>query len=246
LLVNIPWSRHRPAPLVGETLNIEPFYSENGYSATRFDAVVTHVGLMSISAEHKSDDPSIENAATYTPKSGTAVVATFVREYQLYSFESAVQKAGITPLSSTIVLSRPKRVVKVQRRFFYRVPMETRTTFRLRRLGAYPEDRLPASIINISEGGMLITTGTPLQQGALIEFRIPAGVDGDDFDVVAEVLDSSTDLGSRYESTIARLRFDGSAAVGLTDALREKLVKYLFEQQRLMLQARRLLNGPKK
>ncbi len=202
-------------------------------------------GLRTLTAEHLVDYGEL--SAQSLPKLNSVVVASFFREESLYSFESVIKEYGRNnDRETTIVLGRPKRIVKVQRRFFYRVPVETRTTYRPLMAGFPGEEKIPAKIVNISEGGMLIATNGRISEGSLITVMVPAGHDAEAMEVCAEVLQVTDDFNAKQETTVARLRFDGSDRVMLADEHRKQLVTYLFEQQRLMLQARRLLNTAKK
>jgi c-di-GMP-binding flagellar brake protein YcgR len=246
LLANIPWSRHQILPNSGEQISIERTFPDTELIASGCHAVVKKTGLRTVVAEHT---PSCETSDSELPlpRLNSSVVATFFRDDVLYSFESVVQRyIPRTNGTTTIVLRRPKRVVKVQRRFSYRIPVETRTCYRLRNpLGLMGEVH-GAKIVNISEGGMLIETAGELPENALVTIDVPSGNDGEAMSVVAEVLEVREVLTLNQHKKIGRLRFDGGDRVQLTKDERDLLVRYIFEQQRMMLQTRRLLNTVKK
>jgi c-di-GMP-binding flagellar brake protein YcgR len=238
LLVNIPWSRRQQLPETGEQIVIEQAYSLVDQSSSRLLATVNHVGFRSLTASGVIDDD--------LPVIRTNVVASFLRDQQLYTFDSVIERYGRSNGETTVVLQRPKRVVKVQRRFSYRVPVQTRTTFRISGAFSQQSEPLTGKIGNISEGGLLLITDESLRHGAVVAIHIPSGTDGETMEVTAEVIDFVRDDLMNPHTSVVRLRFDGSNGVGLTNDQREQLVRYLFEQQRLMLQARRLLNTAKK
>jgi c-di-GMP-binding flagellar brake protein YcgR len=240
LFVNVPWSRTQPLPHAGEEIFIQQTYSDTGFGAPRYPALVRQMGIRSMTAEYVGTDTGS------LPQLHTNVVASFFLNDQLYTFESVVQKYRTTASGAMVYLQRPRRVIKVQRRFSYRVPVETRTTYRFQWPGPSFPEPLHAKIVNLSEGGMLITTNGPVYENAMVTINVPCGKEGDTMDVTAEILEVKEDPSLRQETKVARLRFDGSNKVSLTDQQRTGIVTYLFEEQRLMLQARRLLNPPKK
>lgn len=219
---------------------IEEVFPEYGVRSSRFSTLVKRIGMRTMSVKYSG-----EGTDGLPPLHATVEVSFFLNEH-LYSFQSVVQRYEFDLAGALILLQRPKKVTKVQRRFSYRVPVETRTTYRFHLPGPTFPEPLSAKIVNLSEGGMLITTNCPMYEGALLSIMSPSGKEGEVMQVTAEVLEVREDLSLRQETKIARLRFDGSERAHLTEEQRKGIVTYLFEQQRLMLQTRRLLNPAKK
>jgi c-di-GMP-binding flagellar brake protein YcgR len=233
-------------PDVGEVISIEQFRPIPGEEPLRVDAVVRKIGFRSLVAESVGAHGSNDSRYHLLDQPG-AVVASFVRQENFYSFESSITGYDGAGGAASMILRRPKRVVKVQRRSSYRVFIEMMTTFRLASESPRGRDvRRPAKIINISEGGLLISCSEILLPGVEIVITIPSGREASMIDLKAEILEVSDFKPQRPRHFIARLRFSEFGSDRVTQEHREEIARYVFEQQRLMLQTRRLLYPAKK
>ena len=165
---------------------------------------------------------------------------SFLRGDALYRFETRlvgpVRGGGLT-------IARPRQVVRIQRRQYYRLSLELPTTFRLltgegRRDASAP---LPARLVNLSGGGALLAAAKPAPAGLSVVVRVPAGVMGDPLDVDAEVLDCRVAAQGVARTYLIRLRFFDPPRLSAED--REAIIAHIFQQQRLMLKGRKLLRA---
>ena len=168
------------------------------------------------------------------------LILSFVRGDALYRFETRL----VGPArGGGLAVARPRQVVRVQRRQYYRLPLESPTTFRLlaengRRDASPP---LPARLVNLSGGGALLAASKPVPSGLSVAVRVPAGVQGDPMDVDAEVLDCHVAAQGAARTYLIRLRFYDPPRLAPED--RESIIAHIFQQQRLMLKGRKLLRA---
>jgi len=166
------------------------------------------------------------------------VLVTYDRGEALYHFEAIVFG---DPREGQLILSRPREVTRVQRRNYYRLPLQSPTTFRL----LEPDERsistgpMAARLVNLSGGGAMLSTNKPIAAGTRALVRVPTGKDGAPLDVVAETLDCRSTTQGRSSAYLIRFRFFGSPT--LTQEDRESIISYIYEQQRVMLKLRRMM-----
>ena len=142
--------------------------------------------------------------------------------------------------SGTLAVSRPRIVTKIQRRQFYRLPLQSPTTFRVRgEAGATAP--VPARLVNLSGGGALLASGKPVPSGLRVFVRVPSGKQGDLLDVESDSLDCRVAAQGLAKIYLIRLRFLGPPH--LTEEDREEIIAYIFEQQRMLLRTRKLLRN---
>ncbi len=163
----------------------------------------------------------------------------FARADALYRFETH----QVGPLRrGTLAVAWPRQIVRVQRRQFYRLPLESPTTLRvLNDDGRASSAPLPARLVNLSGGGALVALGKPVPPGLLVSVRVPTGKTGDLLPLDADVLDCTVAQQGRARVYLLRLRFFSSPH--LSDEDREAVIAFLHEQQRLLLRARKLLRA---
>jgi c-di-GMP-binding flagellar brake protein YcgR len=170
----------------------------------------------------------------------SAITVTFIHGDALYRFETRL----VGPAhAGRLILARPRRVVRIQRRQYYRLPMESPTTYRLLLSDGRrdPSGPSPARLINMSGGGVLLACGKPVPAGLSVAVRIPAGTEGDLLDVEAEVLDCHVASQGASRVYLARLRFYDPPRLEAAD--RDAIIAFIFYQQRLMLRGRKLLRA---
>ena len=156
----------------------------------------------------------------------------FERGDALYHFETRL----IGPARrGAVTVAFPRKVVRVQRRQYYRLLLEKPATFRVQTLGI-PSAPQAARLVNLSGGGALLAVGRPLPAGLVVSLRIPTGNDGSLMPVDAETLGCQVTMQGSSRVYFARLRF-----TSLTDDNRDAIIAYIHEQQRIFLRSRKLL-----
>lgn len=164
---------------------------------------------------------------------------TFVRGDALYQCETRV----LGPVrGGALVVSRPRQVTRIQRRHFYRLPLQSPTTFRvLGTDGLAVSAPQPGRLVNLSGGGALLASSKPVPGGVTVSLRVPVGKDGDSINVEGEVLDCHVVTQGLGRVFLVRVRFYGAPRVLEED--REGIVNFIYEQQRIMLRNRKLLRA---
>ena len=230
-----------PLPQAGDIVSL---HAAGNSEVGVYQARVRAVGPRRILLESQEASPassgsaSPEDAAlTHALPPRTALTLSFLRDDNLYHCETRVvgpAKAG------TLAVSRPRIVTKIQRRQFYRLPLQSPTTFRVRgESGATPP--VPARLVNLSGGGALLASGKPVPSGLRVLVRVPTGKQGDLLDVESDALDCRVAAQGLARIYLIRLRFLGPPH--LTEEDREEIIAYIFEQQRMLLRNRKLLRN---
>jgi c-di-GMP-binding flagellar brake protein YcgR len=165
------------------------------------------------------------------------VMLTYDRGEAFYSFQTSIARKSA---NGALSILKPRQVTRIQRRDYYRLSLHSPTTYRLvyssanLRLGAHA-----ARIVNLSGGGAMIATNHPVGIGANVLIRIPVDKQGGLMDVESEALDCRTAEEGLSRAYIVRLKFHGPPS--LTKEERDGIISYIFEQQRIMLKTRRIL-----
>lgn len=158
----------------------------------------------------------------------------FDRGDALYHFETRI----VGPARrNAIAIAWPRRIVRVQRRQFYRLLLETPTTFRLQSAVGAPAP-VVARLVNLSGGGALLAVGKPLAAGLAVSVRIPSGKEGELISVQAETLDCQVETQGSARVYFARLHF-----LPMPDRDADAIVAFIHEQQRVLLRNRKLLRA---
>ncbi len=217
-----------PGLHVGETVRLQVVGGEQGDT---FGACVRAVGMKRIVLD------LLDQAVPAVP---TPLIVSFVRGDALYQFQT---QAIATAWTRSLTVAFPRQVVRLQRRQFYRLPLEWPTTFRvLDEDGGVGSAPYAARLVNLSGGGALLAaTDSPIPPGVTLVVRIPAGRDGGSLAVEASVLQCRVATQDASRLYLARLRFLG--APRLSDERRSAVIAYLHEQQRLMRRTHKLLRG---
>lgn len=225
-----------PLPRVGKTVRLHVASDAHlGVYHARVRALgVRRILLDSPESVAPEDDPeeSLFSLPTRTP-----LTLSFIRADELYQCETRVvgpAKAG------TLTVARPRVVTRVQRRHFYRLPLQSPTTFRVRG-EAGSTAPIPARLVNLSGGGALLASPKPVLGGLRVSVRVPTGKEGDLLEVEADALDCRVTMQGLARIYLVRLRFLGPPL--LTEEEREEIVAYIFEQQRFLLRSRKLLRA---
>ena len=234
-------SGQAPLPDVGDTVRLHAETNHTGAGVGFYEARVKAVGPRRLLLEspqtlsHAAEDGAPALTSALPPR--TALTLTFICGDNLYQCETHVvgpAKAG------TLAVIRPRIVTKVQRRQFYRLPLQSPTTFRVRGESGSTAP-LPARLVNLSGGGALLASGKPVPSGLRVLVRVPAGRQGDLLDIEADALDCRVATQGLARIYLIRLRFLGPPH--LTEEDREEIVAYIFEQQRMLLRNRKLLRA---
>ena len=233
-------SSRAPLPEPGDTVRLHAHTTHAGAEVGVYEARVKAVGLRRILLESPqtlshTEDGAPAPAGALPPR--TALMLSFVCGDNLFQCETRVVgpvKAG------TLAVIRPRLVTKVQRRQFYRLPLQSPTTFRVQGASGSTAP-VPARLVNLSGGGALLASGKPVPSGLRVLVRVPAGRQGDLLDVESDALDCRVATQGIARIYLIRLRFLGPPH--LTEEDREEIVAYIFEQQRVLLRNRKLLRA---
>jgi len=167
----------------------------------------------------------------------TSVVITYDRGEALYHFQTRV--VGPTR-DGLVIVARPRQITRVQRRDYYRLPLQAPTTFRVIAPAThFSSSPLVGRLVNLSGGGAMLSTGKPIAAGTRALLRVPSGKDGSPMDIVAESLDCRSASHGRFNAYLVRFRFPDSPTLRSDD--REAIIAYIYEQQRTLLRLRRFI-----
>jgi len=230
----VPEDARVPLPQVGEMVRL---HASGNAQVGVYHARVRAVGPGRLLLDSPESTPSPEDDEFGMPPlpPRTPLTLSFVRADALFQCETRVvgpAKAG------TLTVARPRLVTKIQRRQFYRLPLQSPTTFRVRGESGSSAP-VAARLVNLSGGGALLASAKPVPGGLQVLVRVPTGKDAALLDVDADVLDCRVATQGRSRIYLVRLRFLG--APHLTDEERDEIVAYIFEQQRMLLRNRKLL-----
>lgn len=225
-----------PLPRVGETVRL---HAVGDAQLGVYHARIRAIGLRRILLDSPEaaalpdgldDLPPIPALTFRTP-----LTLSFLHEENLYQCETRVVGP---PKAGTLTVTRPRIVTRIQRRQFYRLPLQSPTTFRVRGdIGSTAP--IPARLVNLSGGGALLASTKPVLGGLRVSVRVPTGKEGDLLEVEADALDCRVMTQGPARTYLVRLRFLGPPM--LTEEEREEIVAYIFEQQRYLLRTRKLL-----
>jgi c-di-GMP-binding flagellar brake protein YcgR len=234
-------------PNVGESVRIQ---AARGEQVGVFYARVRAVGLRRIVVDAQEalipsvndewgallDHDPLPSSETVNLAIRTPVTVSFTRGGALFQFETKIVGSG---RANTLAIQRPRQVTKVQRRQFYRLPLQSPTTFRVSAEAANSDsDPIAGRMVNLSGGGVLLASPKPIRMGLLVKVRIPVGREGERIDVSAEALDCRVAAQGSARIFLVRLQFLGPPDLSIED--RDLIVAYIFEQQRIILRNRKL------
>ena len=228
-----------PFPHVGEMVRL---HVAGAAHVGVYQARVRALGLRRIvleSAETVSPSENLDHD-TY-PRANlpvrTALTLSFLRGDSLFQCQTHV----VGPAKpGALTVARPRVVTRLQRRQFYRLPLQSPTTFRVQGETGTSAP-LAARLVNLSGGGALLAASKPVIGGLRVLVRVPTGKNGDLLDVEADALDCRVATQGLSRVYLIRLRFLGPPH--LTDEDRDEIVAFIFEQQRLLLRNRKLLRA---
>ena len=220
-----------PLPEIGETVRL---HAADESQVGVYHARVRALGPRRILLESLETAPFPDDEHALPPR--TALTLSFLRDDALYQCETRV--VGPPGRTGALAVSRPRVVTRVQRRQYYRLPLQSPTTFRVRGEESFTGP-VPARLVNLSGGGALLSASKPVPSGLRVRVRVPTGTDGEMIDIDSECLDCRVASQGLSRVYLIRLRFFGPPL--LSDEERDDIVAYIFEQQRIMLKTRKLL-----
>ncbi len=226
-----------PLPRVGETIRLQVLddFHLGVYHARVRALAPRRLVFDSPEATAPVGAPEEESAPLTGLPVRTPLLLSFLRADEMYQCETRVigpSRAG------SLAVARPRVVTRVQRRQFYRLPLQSPTAFRVRGEGAYT-DPVAARLVNLSGGGALLSSPKPVPGGLRVRVRVPTGKQGALLEVDGDVLDCHVATQGLARVYLIRVRFLGPPL--LTEEERDEIVAYIFEQQRLLLRTRKLL-----
>lgn len=222
-------------PVAGDVLVLEFIQDDKSNVPPRYQATIEAVGLRRLMlGPIRPLVPGLPSNPFVTKRQ--AIRVTYSRGSTLYRFD-----ARPIPCGRDWALLRPRRVVRIERRGYYRMMVETPTSYKL--IGDSKELKLSGRIANLSAGGLLLCTPTEIRIGQRIMVAVPVGKSGYVVDIAGDVLDTSVHVDRGRASYMARVRFVSTGQLAICPETREEIVTYIFEQQRLMLRTRKLMQG---
>ncbi len=227
-----PAQERAPLPRLGEAVRL---HSAADFEVGVYQARVRAVGLRRIFLEDvEAVSPEIMSPASRLAAK-IPLVLSFARADSLYQFDTRI----LGPVKGeTLAVMRPRVITRLQRRQFYRLPLQSPTTFRVRG-DSGSTAALAARLVNLSGGGALLASPKPVPGGLRVLVRVPTGKEGALMELEADSLDCRVATQGAARIYLVRLRFLGPPQI--TEEEREAVVAYIFEQQRMMLRNRRLL-----
>ena len=227
-------------PAIGDTVLLEVIPATSDRLPALYSARVSDLRARKlILAELKSASARTESHAL--DFGASLIRVSFAVDGHRYRFEVNGGRRPIRPLNrDQYAVTVPMRIDRVEQRRFFRMLLETPTWYRLET--APRHWRLPARIVDLSGGGMLLSTDESVSPGCKLLVQTPSGKDGHTVDMVAEVIDCVARSVRTRRWFAVRLKFvDGTSRAAEEE--RDAIVAYVFEQQRLMLRARKLTIG---
>jgi c-di-GMP-binding flagellar brake protein YcgR len=226
-------------PEVGELVRIQTgALSDVGVYFARVRNVGSRKLMLQMEDAPSAEAVQAEASTVLALSNRSTVLVSYDRGEALYHFQTRVVGP---PRDMSITLLRPREITRVQRRNYYRLPLQAPTTFRL----LEPDERsissppMAARLVNLSGGGAMLSTSKPIAAGTRALVRVPTGKDGAPLDVVAETLDCRSTTQGRSSAYLIRFRFPGPPTLSNDD--RESIITYIYEQQRMLLRLRRLI-----
>lgn len=169
-----------------------------------------------------------------TPLPRETLTLFFDRGDALYHFETRLVGPS---RRGAVAVAWPRRIVRVQRRQFYRLLLETPTTVRVQQ-AVGTGTPVVARLVNLSGGGALVAVGKPLPAGLPVSVRIPSGKAGDLVSVDAQTLDCHVATQGAARVYFARLHF-----LPLSETQQDGIIAFIHERQRVLLRNRKLLRA---
>lgn len=167
---------------------------------------------------------------------GCTVEGTAVLSKAAYLFTCTLADRRLDEVLATLYLTRPPYLLRVQRRKFYRVPVDIGIVFTV---SGSNEDPASGTVVDISAGGLRVITSKAVRAGALVKLRLPLITYAGDPICNARVLVSRPMSGvtsrGRYLLQLELL--------DTTEALRDAIVALVFATQRSLARAK---TGPPK
>ena len=162
---------------------------------------------------------------------GCMVEGTAVLSKAAYLFTCTLADRRLDEVLATLYRARPPFLLRVQRRKFYRVPVDIGIVFSV---SGSIENPASGTVVDISAGGLRVITNKPVRAGALLKLRLPLITYAGDPICNARVLVSRpmSGLSSRHRYLLQLELLD------TTEALREAIVALVFATQRSLARAK--------
>lgn len=158
-------------------------------------------------------------------REGTAIEIIFADEVSAYSFSTTIIKRLSYPIP-TFIVEQPKKIKKIQRRRFVRVPLVYPFKYHV-----FEEDGLSAEkngfINDLSGGGLLFKAKENLSAGTIVYLKIK--ISDTEMELPARVVRSQKDIEAEKDYYIISVEFQD-----ITEKIRDKIISYVFDIQREM------------
>lgn len=172
-----------------------------------------------------------------SPRAGSPIEVTVIGRSAAYRFLSIVRGFREGPGASAIVLARPPWVEKIQRREYFRVPIEAPTSVTARGPGQAQPITMACTIKDLSAGGVRLVCPAPLPTDTFLAIRVPTSAESvTRFE--ARVRSCGAECGSTDRFVIG-CEFDR-----MDEDTRNRLVNYCFDLERSARAGRRQTAQP--
>lgn len=171
----------------------------------------------------------LKNGEVVRIPEGTEVTLSFIDQVAVYSVDCMVVsfKWGQIP---TVILSSPINARRVQRRNFVRLDIKISMQYtKLSELLEPLSEPIEAVSMDISGGGLMFTTNGQVQQEDIIELRIFTNPDKP-VNAIGKVVRVTDTLGKERKLAV------GVEFTLIEEGERDKIIRYIFNQQRELRQ----------
>lgn len=156
-------------------------------------------------------------------REGTEIQVIFSDQTSAYSFTSKIIRRIAVPIP-TFIIEYPNRINKVQRRKFVRVPYVTTIKYQIIERNGFSEVK-NGFMINLSGGGMLFKSNTPILLKSIIIIKVKLG--DSEMEIPAMVIRCT--LEEEKDTYMISAQFHE-----ISEKVRDKIINYVFEIQREM------------
>ena len=160
---------------------------------------------------------------------GTEVTVSYFDQVAVYFVECLVMSYNLGHVP-TVVLGSPINAKRIQRRNFVR--LDTRIPMRYMELDDNMQplsEELTATTVDISGGGLMFTTNSPVEQGKTLEVRVCFD-DGTILTAVGKAVRVIDNVSGKDKKSV------GVEFTLIEERERDKIIRFIFHQQRELRQ----------
>ncbi|MEW5947625.1 MAG: flagellar brake protein [bacterium] len=160
-------------------------------------------------------------------RTDAVVSVTVYGKNSIYKFNTRIRERKLIR-GQMLILDRPAAVEKVKPRSYYRLAVQAPLQFRIMRDEVTPISEFKqATTQDISGGGLMIETKTPIQKDTLIEINLKLPGGDDPVNAIARVGFVKTERRGHDEITLAGAEFSI-----IEEKYRDRIIKFIMDVQR--------------